>query len=370
LYYTQTVLEDGTKIAVLLEDGQKIQSNLWSEFLSFKKDLLKALGDVSYADAVTTFLEENDMSYTNDEEQMFNLLLEISEAEYAGDSDMMSMNEMYYGEGGCAAEALYMAVPNVGFGNTAASFAETIDADIKLNSKVTSINYEDDDQVMITYEEDGIVKTVGAQTVLVTVSLGVLKAKTISFTPQLPYSKQDAIDNMGFGLLNKATLYWDKEEAAVWPQDTSWFELITPEDESSGLWTTFYNAKAKGVPCLIGWIGGDEAVEMEEQSDEEILEQVMINLRSMWPTITQPDNVFISRWGQEENVLGSYSFNKVGRTYSEDASNLREPIGNKAWFAGEATNTDEWHATSVGAWDSGEQVGQDMVSVLKRRRFI
>jgi len=196
LYYTQTVLEDGTKIAVLLEDGQKIQSNLWSEFLSFKKDLLKALGDVSYADAVKTFLEEN-MSYTNDEEQMFNLLLEISEAEYAGDSDMMSMNEMYYGEGGCAAEALYMAVPNVGFGNTAASFAETIDADIKLNSKVTNINYEDDDQVMITYEEDGIVKTVEAQTALVTVSLGVLKANTINFVPQLPYSKQDAIDNMG-----------------------------------------------------------------------------------------------------------------------------------------------------------------------------
>ena len=137
------------------------------------------------------------MSYTNEEEQMFNLLLEISEAEYAGDSDMMSMSEMYYGEGGCAAEALYMAVPNVGFGNTAASFAETIDADIKLNSKVTSINYEDDDQVMITYDEDGIVKTVGAQTALVTVSLGVLKANTINFVPQLPYSKQDAIDNMG-----------------------------------------------------------------------------------------------------------------------------------------------------------------------------
>jgi len=174
----------------------------------------------------------------------------------------------------------------------------------------------------------------------------------------------------GFGLLNKVVLYWDKEEAAVWPEDTSWFELITPEDESSGLWTTFYNAKAKGVPCLIGWIGGDEAIAMEEQSDEEILEQVMVNLRSMFPTITQPDNVFISRWGQEENVLGSYSFNKVGRTYSEDASNLKEPLGNKVWFAGEATNTDEWHATSVGAWDSGEQAGQDMASVLKRRRFI
>lgn len=165
---------------------------------------------------------------------------------------------------------------------------------------------------------------------------------TLSLNLSLVYSLL-----IGFGLLNKIVLYWDKEQAAVWPQDTSWFELITPEDESSGLWTTFYNAKAKGVPCLIGWIGGDEAVAMEEQSDEEVLEQVMINLRSMWPTITQPDNVFISRWGQEENVLGSYSFNKVGRIYSEDASNLKEPLGNKVWFAGEATNTDEWQLVLV-----------------------
>ena len=36
-----------------------------------------------------------------------------------------------------------------------------------------------------------------------------------------------------------------------------------------------------------------------------------------------------------------------------EESNLREPLGNKVWFAGEATNTAEWHATSVGAWDTG-----------------
>jgi len=64
-------------------------------------------------------------------------------------------------------------------------------------------------------------------------------------------------------------------------------------------------------------------------------------------------------------VRGSYSFNKVGRSFINDASNLKERVGN-VWFAGEATNLDGWHATSVGAWDTGEDAGQDMASALKK----
>ena len=54
---------------------------------------------------------------------------------------------------------------------------------------------------------------------LVTVPLGVLKANTISFVPDLPEKKQDAIDNMGYGLLNKAIMYWNNEDDIVWPDD-------------------------------------------------------------------------------------------------------------------------------------------------------
>jgi len=45
---------------------------------------------------------------------------------------------------------------------------------------------------------------IGADAVVVTVSLGVLKSSMIQFDPELPAEKTTAISRLGFGLLNKA----------------------------------------------------------------------------------------------------------------------------------------------------------------------
>ena len=133
-----------------------------------------------------------------------------------------------------------MPVSYGGFGSAAASIANETEADIKLNSKVVSIDYEDGN-VIISYEENGTTMEVIARTALVTDSLGVLQAGAIAFSlpPKLPEWKQDAINNMGFGLLNKCVMYWNNGDDFAWPEDAYWFELITPEDASSGLWKTF-----------------------------------------------------------------------------------------------------------------------------------
>ena len=70
---------------------------------------------------------------------------------------------------------------------------------------------------------------------------------------------------------------------------------------------------------------------------------------------------------QEEHVRGAYSFNKVGRNFSDDAKSLKERVGN-VWFAGEAMGG-EWHATTVGAWKSGEEAANDMISSVLKKRF-
>ena len=93
----------------------------------------------------------------------------------------------------------------------------------------------------------------------------------------------------------------------------------------------------------------------------------MVNLRSMFPDISQPDEVIVTRWSQKENFLGSYSYSKAGRSFASDAENLKERVGN-LFFAGEATNVDEWHATTVGAWGTGELAADDMASALEDRR--
>lgn len=92
----------------------------------------------------------------------------------------------------------------------------------------------------------------------------------------------------------------------------------------------------------------------------------MAHLKLMFPAITQPDEAIFTRWSKEEHVRGSYSFNKVGRDFSDDAGNLKKRVGN-VWFAGEATNLDEWQGTIAGAWDTGEEAANDMLSVLNKQ---
>ena len=58
---------------------------------------------------------------------------------------------------------------------------------------------KENDYSVVTYvDEDGNEQSVKARTVLVTVSLGVLKEGSINFVPNLPEAKQNSIDNMGF----------------------------------------------------------------------------------------------------------------------------------------------------------------------------
>ena len=169
---------------------------------------------------------------------------------------------------------------------------------------------------------------------------------------------------MGFGSMNKIVLQWYNETDLVWPKDKLWFNLITPT-ESLSKWATWYNPyKYKTKPILIGWSGGDEAKYMETQTDEEVLNDAMTNLRHMFPTIKSPDRILISRWGKEEHIRGTYSFGVVNRSFTRDMKTLGERHEN-VWFAGEATSGRSWQGTTVGAWLTGEQKAREIIAHLQ-----
>merc|ERR1712238_42059 len=89
----------------------------------------------------------------------------------------------------------------------------------------------------------------------------------------------------------------------------------------------------------------------------------MKNLRSMFPGIPDPEKVFISRWGQEENILGTYSYKKVGRNFKIDSERLQMTLIDRLYFAGEATSGG-WAQTTTGAWRSGEEAANSMLCTL------
>lgn len=363
-YYLQKRGDDGGLTTGILEESDEWMEEIWGGFLSFRENRLEEMDGDSYATAIDKYIDR--WNWNDDESlQFLNYMEAVSAFEYAGDSSQLDINEIEFYPPGSSIKTHYTSIPGMGFGNIAAEYAqrEEITPKVKLNAKVMEINSEEDGETTIVkYVENGESKAVKAKTVLVTASLGVLKAGTINFVPSLPAYKQESINQMGFGTNNKCTMIWDNADDLVWPADETWFFLITPDDETSGQWTTFFNpSEFKGIPTLTAWIGGDEALAMESQSDDEILQDVMKNLKAMFPSITEPDRLIISRWSQEENVRGSYSFPINGRDFYDDADNLAKREG-RVWFAGEATGNG-W-ATTMGAWNTGEKAALAMARSL------
>ncbi|EJK54472.1 hypothetical protein THAOC_25896 [Thalassiosira oceanica] len=260
----------------------------------------------------------------------------------------------------------YMSPQGVGFGNTAAAVAEQLKDKIRLNSKVVGINtYTVPGKVIVTYEvaSSGSQVRVIANSVVVTVSLNVLKSSNINFVPQLPSWKRNLINGMGMGVMNKCVLVWDDESVSHLFPSKKWIELISNQDATSGRWTTFLNPSAqKGKPTLVGWVSGEDAMRMEDQTDDEVKAEMMSNLKLMFPDIPEPDRVVITRWGKEPNVLGAYSHHVVGRDFLDDSSALGNPVG-RIIFAGEAT-AGPWLGTTVGAWLTGQRAAIEMKQYL------
>ena len=61
----------------------------------------------------------------------------------------------------------------------------------------------------------GIEVSIDADAVVVTLPLGVLKAGAVQFSPPLPPRKQNAIDRLGFGVLNKASAHLISQRRAL-----------------------------------------------------------------------------------------------------------------------------------------------------------
>ena len=366
-YYLQLQNDVNSNAVQALTDTEASQLRvIWNEYLDFRKDLLESTPDgeaLSVADAAEQFKQS--ITLNNAQLQYFNLILNAGQIDYTADISELNLEDYKWNSESNTCEMTYLSQVGVGFGNVADHYAKQHTSDtIKTNSRVTEINYEDPDITIISYTENGdTTKKIAARTVLMTVSLGVLKAGTINFVPTLPDWKQDVIDKMGFGVMNKWIGVWDA--ANVWPNDGGkWFQLITPEDDTSGKWTSFFNPTEfkDGVPTLIGWIGGDDAWEMEDQTDEEVTDDVMKNLQVLFPGITRPDRVLVTRWGKENNIYGTYTFKPVGRDYKEDSQALRRNIG-RIRFAGESTDT-VWYGTTYGAWMTGEEEAREMVTEI------
>eukprot|EP01117_Protostelium_nocturnum_P000292 TRINITY_DN1035_c0_g1_i2.p1 TRINITY_DN1035_c0_g1~~TRINITY_DN1035_c0_g1_i2.p1 ORF type:complete len:408 (+),score=143.82 TRINITY_DN1035_c0_g1_i2:80-1303(+) len=136
---------------------------------------------------------------------------------------------------------------------------------ILLNHVVEKIEYEKDEGVTV-YTNKGVFQS---QFVLCTFPLGILKERTVSFSPPLPAWKQDAIEKIGFGLLDKVVLQYD---SPFWNQQNEGFGFVS---DKMGEFNFFLNMLIPSkVPILVCYISSQFAKEMELQSNEEIIQRI------------------------------------------------------------------------------------------------
>jgi monoamine oxidase len=214
--------------------------------------------------------------------------------------------------------------------------------DIKLNTRVTAIDYSNS-KVNITANGNNI----EADYVVVSVPLGVLKNNVITFTPALPTNKINAITNTNMGNVNKFLLVWN---TPFW--DTN-LQYIGYTPDTKGKFNYFLNIKKfTSTNGLMTFAFGDYATVSESMTDNEIISEIMLNLKGIYGnSIPDPSNFLRTKWGQNINSFGAYSYPTNGST-SADFDTFAEEVNDKLFFAGEHTEI-EYRGTVHGAYLSG-----------------
>jgi monoamine oxidase len=231
-----------------------------------------------------------------------------------------------------------------GYGALASALAGTLD--IRLEHVVSSVTTRTSGaDVRVETTDHG---RFDADAAIITLPLGVLKSRAVRFDPELPARKRDAIERLGFGLLDKVILTF---EEPFWARGQYVFGCVSDRIEDYP--TSVVNLwKTHRLPKLVFIVGGQLAARVERWSALELEQWAFEVLREMFgAAAVRPRCVERTRWSADPFAMGSYAYIAVGASPA-DLDVLAEPVDDRLFFAGEATVRQHW-ATVHSAYVSG-----------------
>ena len=244
-------------------------------------------------------------------------------------------------------------LPSGGYQRLVATLADGLS--ITTGSDVTGIDGSDDGVTVTT--ADG--STHHATHVLVTVPLGVLKAGSIRFDPPLTGTKQEAIDELGWGAFEKVALAFDEP---LWA-DGGPHHLVVADAVERGWATIVDHSTWYGQPVVVGHAGGAHARSaLADLSDAERVASLVGVLEPIVGRPIVPTEWAVSSWTQDPCSMGCYSGPSgvdPGQERLPDA--LAAPHG-RVLFAGEATAR-TGASTVDGAWLTGIREAKRLLGV-------
>ena len=204
--------------------------------------------------------------------------------------------------------------------------------------------------------------------VIVTVPLGVLKAGTITFDPPLPASKQDVIERIGFGSVEKVVMTFKNSFWRRNPKKQDHFFSIPDPIASYG--SFFDVSMSSGIgpgaptsPCLASVFGPPKAAWVAE-NPEAAIEEVLSELQMMFPdTFEPPVATAVSNWTTSPFSGGCYPYTSVD-TQPGDFIKFAEPTHDgRVLFAGDTCAVGVGLGYVEGAMAAGERAADAIIAM-------
>lgn len=250
---------------------------------------------------------------------------------------------------------------------------------VTLNSAVQNVSYSGDEVTLAI--KDGAPVIVNK--VVVTSPIAILKdSSKLSFSPGLPASKNDALSRIGMDASIRIIIEFRLNTFFETDVDLNinpaviYGGQVCPSYFLSGVGRSKLNLTVSLT------INGPAAEDLranyltDKAKIEHILDemdvvfdnQAAVNIRKYFPEDLPPGAEFdaiylIKDWTDQEYIGGGISYPKVGGT-NADRETLAEPISDKIFFAGEATDTTGEFGTVSGAIKSGERAAEQVIAAI------
>ena len=202
-----------------------------------------------------------------------------------------------------------------------------------------------------------------ASRAIVALPLGVLKSKSVVFSPALP-EKQNAMSFLESGPATRVSLCFEQK---FWERDSKMADLsflFTDDPEFPTWWTS----NPLPYPILTGWAAGPNARVHADRSKDDIVQSAVQALARILK-IPEPEirrqmtESFAHDWQADPFSRGAYSYAAVGGM--DAAKTLAEPVADSLYFAGEATNSDGYNGTVHGAIATGLRAAKELLESVR-----
>ena len=224
-----------------------------------------------------------------------------------------------------------------------------------LNTPVTQINWEKDYIEIYTQSKKYICKSV-----LLTVSNGILQNEDITFIPQLPNDKIQAIHNLPMGILNKIGVLFKR--GTFKENDIGWYVALTDTNDNDKSQIISFEIRKREKEHMIFFFGGEKGLDVENFPDK-YYKIITSFIKNQFGNLIGNNikEIIHTSWGKDPFTKGSYSFALPG--HSSERELLKKSLEKKVYFAGEAT-IKSYYGTCHGAYISGVNAANAIISDL------